>query len=124
MSNHVERFYAAVMALVAHDDIKQRLISAFEGHLADIGEEELPLALRQDFIALKNAMSCVEPLNGEGKIRATVRKMSVYEADRCAGMMLDLYADLVRLGDELQETIPPVIEDEHVIPAFLVKTGS
>ena len=124
MSNHVAQFYAAVTALVAHGDIKQRLISAFEEHLADIEMDELPIALRQDFTALKNSMSCVEPLNGEGSIRATVRKMSVYEADRCAGKMLDLYADLVRLGDELQETIPPVFEEEPVIPAFLAKTGS
>ena len=124
MSNHVERFYAAVLALVAHGDIKQRLISAFEGHLADIEDAELPIALRPDFTALKASMSCVEPLNGEGCIRATVRKMSVYEADRCASMVLDLYAELVRLGDELEETIPPVFEDEAVIPAFLAKTGS
>lgn len=123
MSNHVERFYAAVMALVAHGDIKQRLISAFEEHLADIEDEELPIALRPDFAALRNAISQVEPLNGEGRIRATVRKMSVYEADRCAGMMLDLYADLVRLGDELRETIPPDIEDQAIVPAFLAKTG-
>ena len=123
MSNHVERFYAAVMALVAHGDIKQRLISAFEEHLADIEDEELPIALRQDFADLRNSISHVEPLNGEGRIRATVRKMSVYEADICAGMMLDLYADLVRLGDELRESIPPVTEDETVVPAFLAKTG-
>ena len=124
MSNHVDRFYAAVTALVAHGDIKQRLISAFEGHLVDIEDAELPIALRQEFGALRNAMSCVEPLNGEGCIRATVRKMSVCEADRCAGIILDLYADLVKLGDELQESIPPIFEDEPVIPAFLAKTGS
>ena len=124
MSNHVERFYAAVMALVSHGDIKQRLINAFDGHLADVEAEELPIALQQDFTDLKNSMSCVEPLNGEGSIRATVRKMSVYEADRCAGMMLDLYADLVRLGDELQESIPPTFDEQPVVPAFLAKTGS
>jgi len=124
MSNHVKRFYAAVMALVAHGDIKQRLIDAFEEHLDIIQDDELPIALQEDFKALRNSISCVEPLNGEGRIRATVRKMSVYEADRCAGMMLDLYADLVRLGDELRESIPPGIEDQPVVPAFLVKTGS
>ena len=124
MSNHVERFYDAVMALVAHGDIKQRLINAFEEHLSAIEDEELPIALRPDFNALRSAMSCVEPLNGEGSIRATVRKMSVYEADRCAGMILDLYADLVRLGDELQEKIPPDLENQPVVPAFLAKTGS
>jgi hypothetical protein len=124
MSNHVKRFYAAVMALVAHGDIKQRLVDAFEEHLANIEDDQLPIALQDDFKALRNSISCVEPLNGEGPIRATVRKMSVDEADRCAGMMLDLYADLVRLDDELQENIPPAIEDQSVVPAFLVKTGS
>ena len=104
--------------------VAARLINAFEEHLANVEDEELPIALRADFEALKNAMSGVEPLNGEGRIRATVRKMSVYEADRCAGMMLDLYADMVRLGDELEEVIPPIIEDQPVVPAFLAKTGS
>ena len=70
MSNHVDRFYAAVSAVAGHGDIKQRLISAFEEHLAIIENDELPVVIRQDFIALRNLMTGVEPLNGEGRIRA------------------------------------------------------
>jgi len=122
MSNHVDRFYAAVAALVTHQNIKQRLVEAFEDNLDDIDDQELPIALRQEFADLRHAMSGVEPLNGEGRIRATVRKMSMTEADRCAEMMLDLYARLARLADELEEIIPPA-EDQPVVPPFLVKTA-
>ena len=122
MSNHVDRFYAAVTALVSHDNIKQRLVRAFEIHLAEIDDDEMPTALRQEFTDLRHAMSGVEPLNGEGRIRATVRKMSMVEADRCAAMMLGIYAKLVRLSDELEELIPPA-DDQPVVPPFLVKTA-
>lgn len=125
MSDHVKRFYAAVTALVTYGDIKQRLISAFEEHLADIEEDELPVCVRADFVKLQKAITGVEPLNGEGPIKATVRKMSVYEAGRCAERILEIYAELARLGDELEEIVTPVVdvEDQKVVPAFLVKSG-
>lgn len=123
MSNHVKRFYAAVRALVSHGDIKQRLITAFEEHLADLGDDELPLVIRPDFKKLRTAMTGVEPLNGEGRIKATVRKMSVYEADRCAHRILEVYAALVKLDEELEEIVTPVVEEQPVVPPFLVKSG-
>lgn len=123
MSNHLKPFYAAVTVLVGHGDIKQRLVNAFERHLADIEDEALPTVIRPDFAKLRKAMTGVEPLNGEGRIKATVRKMSVYEADRCAKRILDIYADAVRLEDELEEIVTPLVEEQPVVPAFLVKSG-
>ena len=124
MSNHVDRFYAAVSAVAGHGDIKQRLISAFEEHLAIIEDDELPRAIRQDFIALRNLMTGVEPLNGEGRIRATVRKMSIFEADNCARKMLDIYTDLVRLGEEMPDIVPVSNDEQPVVPPFLVKSAN
>lgn len=123
MSNHVKPFYAAVTVLVGHGEIKQRLINAFERHLADIENELLPVVIRPDFAKLRKIMTGVEPLNGEGRVRATVRKMSVHEADRCAKRILDIYAEVVRLEDELEEIIAPLVDEQPVVPAFLVKSG-
>jgi len=123
MSNHVKRFYAAVSVLAGHGNIKQRLISAFEDHLANIEDEEVPIPLKQGFTELRKTMSGVEPLNGEGHVRATVRKMSIPEADHCAKLMLDLYTDVLRYSDEAQETLPLKIGDQPLVPPFLVKSG-
>lgn len=123
MSNHVKRFYAAVKALVSYGDIKQRLIAAFEGHLDDIEDCSLPLVIRPDFEKLRSRMTGVEPLNGEGRIKATVRKMSIYEADRCAHRILEIYAALVKLDEELEEIVTPIVEEQPVVPPFLIKSG-
>ncbi len=97
MSNHVNRFYTAVSVLAGHGHIKQRLIKAYEENLAVINADELPAAIRQPFADLGHMMSGVEPLNGEGAICASVRKMSVDEANHvtvkidnpaCAGIGL------------------------------------
>jgi hypothetical protein len=123
MSNHVKRFFAAVSALVSHGDIKQRLIKAFDDHLADLGDDELPRVIRPDFEKLRAAMTRVDPLNGEGRIKATVRKMSVYEADRCAHRILEIYSSLVKLDEELEVVVTPIVEEQPVVPPFLVKSG-
>ena len=63
MSNHVDRFYAAVSVIVSHGNIKQRLISAFEDHLSIIEDEELPVFIRDKYNELKSMMTGVEPMN-------------------------------------------------------------
>jgi hypothetical protein len=118
MSNHLNRFYAAVSVLAGHGNIKQRLIQAFEENLASIEDAELPVAAKQSFADLRTLMSGVDPLNGEGRIRATVRKMSVVEADECAQMMIDLYTE-----DEASGAIPLSIGEKAVVPPFLIKSN-
>lgn len=122
MSNHVDRFYAAVSVIASHGNIKQRLVAAFEEHLAVIEDEDLPVVVREKFAELRAMMTGVEPLNGEGHIRATVRKMSVPETDECSRRMLDLYTELVTLGDGAREAAPIAIGDQPRVPPFLVKT--
>jgi len=77
MSYHVDRFFAALSVLAGHGHIKQRLIRAYEDNLAEINEDELPVTAKQTFADLKQQMYRVSPLNGEGPICASVRKMSV-----------------------------------------------
>ncbi len=84
MSNQANCFYAAVSVLASHGDIKQRLVKAYEENLAFIEEEDLLIAVKQSFADLRHIMSRVDPVKAEGRIRASVRKMSVDEADECA----------------------------------------
>lgn len=123
MSNHLNQFYAAMSVLAGNGNIKQRLIQAFDENLAAIEDAELPVAVKQSFADLRSSMSGVDPLNGEGRTRATVRKMSVPEADECAQMMLGLYTDLVRYGDKSPEAIPLVSGEKSVVPPFLIKSN-
>ena len=122
MFNHVNRFYAAVSVLAGHGHIKQRLVKAYEENLAGIEDEDLPIAVKQSFADLRHMMSRVDPVvKREGRIRASVRKMSVGEADVCAHKMIDLYGDMIRYSDNAQE--PTQIGDQPGVPPFLVKSG-
>ncbi len=122
MSDHVNRFYAALVVLAGHGRIKQRLVKAYEENLAVIEDEDLPIAVKQSFADLRHMMSRVDPvMKWEGRIRASVRKMSVGEADECAHKMIDLYRDMIRYSDNAQE--PTQIGDQPAVPPFLVKSG-
>ena len=123
MTDHVECFHEALVVLVGHGHVKQRLIEAFEEHLADIHENELPVPLKQSFADLRQAMNQVAPLNGEGSVRASVRKMSLQDASECAARIVGLHTDLVRLNDDLQLVPRADADDEMRVPPFLVKSG-
>lgn len=123
MSYHEDRFYAAVSVLAGHGHIKQRLIKAYEDHLGAISEDELPIAVKQTFSDLKHQMNRVSPLNGEGSICASVRKMSVNEAAECANSVVSLYGEVARLGDSGQAMLPLDGKEPRVVPPFLVKTN-
>ena len=123
MSHHVNRFFAAISVLVAHGPIKQRLITAYEQHLDEIDDDELPLVVQESFVTLRHTMNCVSPANGEGRICASVRKMSKVQADECARSIIEMYGGVVRHADDVGAPLPLVAEDRQIIPPFLVKSG-
>ena len=122
MSHHVDRFGAALTVLAGHGHIKQRLIQAFEQHLAPIDDATLPTSIKDNFLDLRRSMTQVEPLNGEGSICASVRKMSIHEAEHCARRIVGLYGDVIRLEETTQESLPPAEETGADVPAMLLKT--
>lgn len=122
MTDNVNRFHAALLVLAGHGHIKQRLTKAFEDYLADIHEDELPIELKQSFADLRHDMNKVSPLNGEGPICASVRKMSVMEASEYAGRIVSLFGEISRQRDEAQVDLPLTDGDEARVPPFLVKS--
>ena len=124
MTNQINRFYAAVALLAGDGHIKHRLIRAYQDNLADIDDDELPIALQEAFADLKSRMYTVTPLKGEGAIRASVRKMSAGEASACATTILSLYSDMLRLSDDAQSTLALTGDEAQVVPPFLVKSVS
>ena len=122
MINQVDRFYAALTVLAGHGHIKQRLIKSYEDNLADIQDEELPVALKESFADFRRQMQQVTPLNGESAVCASVRKMSLDEASACAALVVSLFGELVRTQDAGQANQPLAEVDETRVPPFLVKS--
>ena len=123
MSYHVDRFYAAVSVLASHWHIKQRLRKAYDDHLDAIDGAELPEAIRQAFADLRLEMYRVASLNGEGRICASVRKMSTEEAGDCAVSVVSLYREMICQSDHTQADLPLGHKNRDSIPPFLVKSG-
>jgi hypothetical protein len=96
MSTTWEQLEGAALSLARSGPIKDRLIDAYRNHLALVNAEELSEELRAEFRACHNALTREPPLRGEDAVRATVRKMSVHEADEIACSVVRLFAAMVR----------------------------
>ena len=123
MTNHVDRFNAAITVLAGHGHIKQRLMRAFDEHLSAVDADELPIAMKQEFADLRRRLQSVAPLNGEGAVCASVRKMSPDDASECASQIVSLYGELLR-GRDAADPRRPLPDDKPAkLPPFLVKSG-
>lgn len=122
MINHVDRFHAALAVLTGHGHIKQRLIKAYEEHLVDIDEDELPIAVKQTLIDLRQSMHRVTPLCGESAVCASVRKMSPDDAAECTRQVLELFSELSRQRDGIPDSLPINDAENPRVPPFLIKS--
>ena len=96
MSATWEQLEGAVLSLVRSGVIKDRLTEAFRKHLGQVQANDLPDALRAEFLACHAALTREPPLRGEDAVRATVRKMSNEEADRVACSVVRLFSALAQ----------------------------
>ena len=122
MSYPLDSFHAAVSVLVGHGHIKQRLMSAYEEHLEAIEEDEAPQERRTAFLEVQKAMHRVAPLNGEGSVCASVRKMSPVEAGDCAITILSVYRAMLLDGDGESSELQLGHENFKAVPPFLIKS--
>ena len=122
MSYPVDSFHAAASVLVGHGHIKQRLMKAFEDYLDAIDEDEVPDERRDAFVEVQKAMHRVAPLNGEGSVCASVRKMSPVEAGDCAITILSIYRDMLRSFDDDSPEVRMSQHEHKKVPPFLLKS--
>lgn len=126
MTDHVDCFYAAIAVLAGHGHIKERLITAYENHLDTVCEEDLPVVTQEPFAELRDEMHRVAPLNGEGPVCASVRKMSVQEASACAASIVELCREVARYDSAAQAhttAAADAVANDEPVPPFLVKTN-
>ena len=122
MTYPVDSFHAAASVLVGPGHIKQRLMKAFEDHLDAIDEEELPQIRRRTFVEVQQALHRVTPLNGEGPVRASVRKMSPIEAGDCAIKILSIYREMLKDSEADSADARAAHKTRKSVPPFLLKS--
>jgi hypothetical protein len=97
MSTTLDKFRGAALSLARSGAIKDRLTDAYRNHLSLVDESELPIELVEEFRALSYALNRERPLlRGEDTFRATVRKMSIQEADEVASSVVRLFGEMSR----------------------------
>ncbi len=124
MSPLTKQFHDAVLTLAGHAPIKQRLVSAYSEHLSGIHDEDLPRRLLGRFADLRRRLHGVTPLNGEGPVRASVRKMSGAEAADCARKIVGLYGELTRQESAVSSGPLHLVRAPELeqVPDFLLKS--
>ncbi len=91
MISAFEGLYHATLELVRSTPIKQRLVSAYRRHLVSLPAEQLPAEIREPFEHLMATLQGVTPQRGEDAVSASVRKMSLQEADECCTHIVEMY---------------------------------
>ncbi len=119
-----DRFFSATRTLGGDGPIKQRLVAAYQEYLETLREDELPESIRQKFESLRQALHAVDPINGETRVHASVRKMSPTDAQRYATSILLMLSELVRVkgsGERLAfvKVNRPVVESEQAVPGVI-----
>jgi hypothetical protein len=104
MNSAWESFRHATLELVRSTPLKQRLVSAYRRHLAAVSQEQLPAEVRESFSQVQRHLSGVQPLPGEDRVAASVRKMSVQDADDCAASIVEIFALMSRLASASRPT--------------------
>jgi hypothetical protein len=93
-----ESLHKAALELAKPTALKQRLTDAYNRYLIDLPTHDLPAEIRKDFEALRQSMTRLRGQPGECPVTATVRKMSIGEADACAARIVSLLDTLHRAG--------------------------
>ncbi len=91
MNSVFEHLQSATLRLAQDGSLKDRLSEAYQRHLSQLDVDQLPEPYRNEFVALCAAMQREQPLPRENAARASVRKMSADEANRYAGLIVQVF---------------------------------
>ena len=107
MSRVYDRLESATLLLARSGAIKDRLEGAWRKWLANIETEDVPREIRLQFMELSSQIQRERPLRGEDALRATIRKMSVDEAERHAAVIVRMFCRMTR-QQELELPMPAI----------------
>jgi len=109
-----EQFQGATLSLVRSGALKDRITNAYRNHLAHVDEAELPKDVREAFRSFHRTMSRERPLvRGDDAFRATLRKMSMDEAEEVACSVVRMLCALQRSGTRAGAQVVPFYITEH-----------
>ncbi len=91
-----KQFEAAVLTLVGHGALKDRLCAAYCDHLDDLRGHDLPEEVQGEFAAMSRLMHSARALPGDSVVRASVRKFSNEQAQGFASLIVRTYVLLVQ----------------------------
>lgn len=97
MTSLSERLESAALALSGPQGIKERLFAAWNGHLSDLELRDFPREVRDDFEAMRQALSRERALPGDSVLKASLRKLSNDEAARYAALIIRTYGTVAAL---------------------------
>ncbi len=122
MSQIVERFEAAVRALVGEGPVKDRLRIAYKEQLDGLQQVDLPIAGNSDLGQLHSALHRAAPVGKSDCVNASVQKMSPAEARWHAQTIVRLYAEVLAMEHgarvKVEATLLPAAAEPP--PRFLV----
>jgi len=119
MQTSWERFREAAVVLAGAGPVKQRLLLAYQRHLADFKLDDLPRELRASYSQLSDALHRVPRTGTRDAVSASVLKMSEDEAGRHAQEIVRIFGDLSEPQPLARPaTVLRAVPDES-IPAML-----
>jgi hypothetical protein len=117
---------AAVLTLVGHGALKDRLCAAYSDHLDDLREHELPEEVQREFAAMSRAMHAARALPGDSVVRASVRKFSNEQAQAYAALIVRTYvlrAQSLAAAPVGQARVGSSARNAAALPALLALEG-
>jgi hypothetical protein len=119
MQTSWERFRDAAVLLAGAGPIKQRLLHAYQKHLAGLETDDLPRELRTHYSELSDALHRAPRTGSCDSVSASVLKMSEDEAGRHAQEIVRIFGGLSEAHVPARPaTVLRAVPDESV-PAFL-----
>ena len=111
MSQIVERFERATLALLGDGPVKNRLGAAYAAYLEDLEHVDLPIPGMGAFGELHAAMHSAGPVGRLSPVAASIQKMSAAEAASHARTILRLYTQLLAMEQAARPPVEPVIDE-------------
>jgi hypothetical protein len=114
MASLSERLEAAAIIIAGSEAIKDRLYRAWSLHLSDLQSRDFPRDLRDDFIAIQDALCRERALAGDTVLKASLRKLSSNEATRFATTIVRAYGQVATLKSAHEQLMPRAVSTASI----------